>query len=47
LLTAKVLSAFDRDAAALTALSAELFASPRAREGMTAFLERRDPEWAV
>ncbi|MEU9555591.1 enoyl-CoA hydratase family protein [Streptomyces fumanus] len=47
LLTAKVLSAFDRDAAALTALSAELFASPQAREGMTAFLERRDPEWAV
>ncbi|CAM5671759.1 enoyl-CoA hydratase family protein [Streptomyces fumanus] len=47
LLTAKVLSAFDRDAAALTALTAELFASPQAREGMTAFLERRDPEWAV
>ncbi|MEU1053504.1 enoyl-CoA hydratase family protein [Streptomyces sp. NPDC005876] len=47
LLTAKVLSAFDRDAAALTALSAELFASSRAREGMTAFLERRDPQWAV
>jgi enoyl-CoA hydratase len=47
LLTARVLEAFDRDAAALTALSARLFASPQAREGMTAFLERRDPEWVV
>ncbi|MFH8976082.1 enoyl-CoA hydratase family protein [Streptomyces sp. NPDC017890] len=47
LLTAKVLEAFDRDAAGLTALSARLFASPQAREGMTAFLERRDPEWVV
>ncbi|MFL4949761.1 enoyl-CoA hydratase family protein [Streptomyces sp. MMS24-I31] len=47
LLTARVLEAFDRDAADLTALSARLFASPQAREGMTAFLERRDPQWAV
>ncbi|MEU4050215.1 enoyl-CoA hydratase family protein [Streptomyces olivaceus] len=47
LLTARVLEAFDRDAADLTALSARLFASPQAREGMTAFLERRDPEWVV
>ncbi|MFF7898373.1 enoyl-CoA hydratase family protein [Streptomyces sp. NPDC088817] len=47
LLTARVLEAFDRDAAALTALSARLFSSAQAREGMTAFLERRDPEWAV
>ncbi|GGV52054.1 enoyl-CoA hydratase family protein [Streptomyces griseoflavus] len=47
LLTAKVLETFDRDAAALTALSARLFASAHAREGMTAFLERRDPEWVV
>ncbi|MET8942356.1 enoyl-CoA hydratase family protein [Streptomyces sp. NPDC004542] len=47
LLTAKVLEAFDRDAADLTALSARLFSSPQAREGMTAFLERRDPSWAV
>ncbi|MER7803074.1 enoyl-CoA hydratase family protein [Streptomyces parvulus] len=47
LLTARVLEAFDRDAAGLTALSARLFASPQAREGMTAFLERRDPEWVV
>ncbi|KPI08889.1 Enoyl-CoA hydratase/isomerase [Actinobacteria bacterium OK074] len=47
LLTAKVLETFDRDAADLTALSARLFSSPQAREGMTAFLERREPAWAV
>ncbi|MFE6172872.1 enoyl-CoA hydratase family protein [Streptomyces sp. NPDC056464] len=47
LLTAKVLETFDRDAAGLTALSARLFSSAEAREGMTAFLERRDPEWGV
>jgi enoyl-CoA hydratase len=47
LLTARVLETFDRDAAALTALSARLFASPRTHEGMTAFLERRDPPWVL
>ncbi|QEV06941.1 enoyl-CoA hydratase family protein [Streptomyces prasinus] len=47
LLTARVLETFDRDAAGLTALSARLFSSAIAREGMTAFLERRDPEWVV
>ncbi|MEV6022434.1 enoyl-CoA hydratase family protein [Streptomyces sp. NPDC052036] len=47
LLTATVLETFDRDAADLTALSARLFGSPQAREGMTAFLERRDPVWVV
>src|SRR5690606_828243 len=47
LLTARVLENFDRDAADLTALSAGLFASDHAREGMTAFLERRDPTWVV
>ncbi|MDL5202234.1 enoyl-CoA hydratase family protein [Streptomyces sp. ALI-76-A] len=47
LLTARVLEAFDRDAAELTALSARLFASADAREGMTAFLERRDPPWVL
>ncbi|MET7742894.1 enoyl-CoA hydratase family protein [Streptomyces sp. NPDC005385] len=47
LLTAKVLEAFDRDAADLTALSARLFSSGEAREGMSAFLERRDPAWVV
>ena len=45
LLTAEVLDTFDRDAAGLTALSARLFSSAQAREGMTAFLERRDPSW--
>ncbi|UXY28270.1 enoyl-CoA hydratase family protein [Streptomyces sp. HUAS TT20] len=47
LLTARVLEAFDRDAADLTALSARLFSSAQAREGMTAFLERRDPSWVM
>ncbi|MGW0766732.1 enoyl-CoA hydratase family protein [Streptomyces sp. NPDC002676] len=47
LLTARVLETFDRDAADLTALSARLFASAQAREGMTAFLERRDAAWVV
>ncbi|WP_128375048.1 enoyl-CoA hydratase family protein [Streptomyces cavernae] len=46
LLTARVLESFDRDAATLTELSARLFASDQAREGMAAFLERRDPPWA-
>lgn len=45
LVTAEVLRAFDRDTDTLAALSERLFASDEAREGMTAFLERRDPEW--
>lgn len=47
LLTAKVLEIFDRDTTELTTLSARLFASAEAREGMTAFLERRDPAWTL
>lgn len=47
LLTAGVRKAFDRDADALTGLSARLFGSADAREGMTAFLERRDPPWVL
>ncbi|MEU6817170.1 enoyl-CoA hydratase family protein [Streptomyces sp. NPDC046860] len=47
LLTARVLETFDRDAAQLAALSARLFSAPEAREGMTAFLERRDAAWVV
>ncbi|MEU2225431.1 enoyl-CoA hydratase family protein [Streptomyces sp. NPDC018347] len=47
LLTARVLETFDRDAAQLTALSARLFSSAPAREGMTAFLERREAAWVV
>jgi enoyl-CoA hydratase len=45
LVTAEVLRAFDRDGEPLAALSARLFASAEAREGMTAFLERREPVW--
>ncbi|MEU9986158.1 enoyl-CoA hydratase family protein [Streptomyces sp. NPDC048045] len=47
LLTARVLETFDRDAAELTALSARLFTSAQAREGMTAFLQKRDAAWVV
>ncbi|MDT0450739.1 enoyl-CoA hydratase family protein [Streptomyces hesseae] len=46
LVTAEVLRAFDRDATELAERSARLFASAEAREGMTAFLEKRDPAWA-
>ncbi|MFI0260387.1 enoyl-CoA hydratase family protein [Streptomyces sp. NPDC017056] len=46
LVTADVLRAFDRDTAALADTSARLFASEEAREGMTAFLQRREPSWA-
>ncbi|MFJ8850797.1 enoyl-CoA hydratase family protein [Streptomyces sp. NPDC102437] len=45
LVTATVLSNFDQHAEDLIARSAALFASAEAREGMTAFLERRDPAW--
>jgi enoyl-CoA hydratase len=47
LLTARVLETFEQDAADLTALSARLFSSAQAREGMTAFLERRDAAWVL
>lgn len=46
LVTQEVLAAFDRDTGTLADLSARLFASDEAREGMTAFLERREPRWA-
>ncbi len=36
----------DRAFAEMVKLSSELFASAEAREGMTAFLERRPPNWA-
>lgn len=45
LVTGEVLRAFDRDTEPFAELSASLFASPEAREGMTAFLERREPKW--
>ncbi|MFI1569547.1 enoyl-CoA hydratase family protein [Streptomyces anulatus] len=45
MVTATVLRSFDQYAEDLVARSAALFASDEAREGMTAFLERRDPAW--
>ncbi|WP_329614631.1 enoyl-CoA hydratase family protein [Streptomyces brevispora] len=45
LVTASVLETFEQHAEDLIARSAALFASAEAREGMTAFLERRDPAW--
>ncbi|MFC8917577.1 enoyl-CoA hydratase family protein [Streptomyces sp. NPDC057116] len=45
LVTARVLEMFERDAEDFVQRSASLFASAEAREGMTAFLERRDPAW--
>lgn len=47
LVTASVLRTFDSHAEDLIARSAALFASDEAREGMTAFLERRDPAWVL
>ncbi|MDX2764732.1 enoyl-CoA hydratase-related protein [Streptomyces europaeiscabiei] len=47
LLTTKVLENFDLDAGELTRLSSRLFASADAREGMAAFLERREPGWVL
>ncbi|MFI1678981.1 enoyl-CoA hydratase family protein [Streptomyces sp. NPDC020607] len=47
LLTARVLDAFDDQSDALTALSARLFGSAEAREGMAAFLERRERPWVL
>lgn len=47
LVTATVLRSFDQHAEDLIARSAALFTSDEAREGMTAFLERRDPAWVL
>ena len=47
LLTASMLDAFDEKAAALAQLSARLFASAEAAEGMAAFLQKRSPSWAA
>lgn len=46
LTTADVLAGFDRDAERLAELSARLFVSEEAREGMLSFLEKRPPRWA-
>ncbi|MGE2721526.1 enoyl-CoA hydratase family protein [Mycolicibacterium celeriflavum] len=45
LTTASILESFDRHAETLTEQSAELFVSSEAREGMLAFLEKRQPRW--
>lgn len=45
LLNRPLLERIDRDGEALIALSARLFASEEAREGMTAFREKRPPRW--
>ncbi|MEV8317283.1 enoyl-CoA hydratase family protein [Streptomyces sp. NPDC059900] len=47
LLTARVLDAFDHHTDSLIALSARLFASEEARDGMGAFLERRECPWVL
>ncbi len=45
LTTAAIIDDFERRAEKLTRESAELFVSEEAREGMTAFLEKRPPRW--
>jgi enoyl-CoA hydratase len=47
LTTRAVLAGFDERAEDLQALSARLFASEEAQEGMRAFLEKRPPRWAT
>src|SRR5580692_8135690 len=47
LLTPVVLDGFDARADALMELSARLFGSPEAAEGMASFLEKRRPSWAA
>ncbi len=45
LTTAGVLAGFDRDAERLAEMSARLFVSEEAREGMLSFLQKRSPRW--
>lgn len=47
LTTMRMLADFDRYAEDLAAQSARLFGSEEAVEGMTAFLQKRPPKWAV
>jgi enoyl-CoA hydratase len=47
LLARDVLDGFDARADALAALSARLFGSAEAAEGMNAFLAKRNPTWAT
>lgn len=46
LTTQRMLASFDTESRALSDLSAELFSSPDAQEGIASFLERRPPRWA-
>lgn len=45
LTTAAILADFDQHAESLTQQSAQLFVSDEAREGMMAFLQKRQPNW--
>ena len=47
LTTRGLLDAFDADGEALTEQSARLFGSDEAHEGMTAFVQKRPPNWVV
>lgn len=47
ILNQAVIAGFDTGADALAAKSAELFATPEALEGITAFLQKRPPNWAA
>lgn len=47
LLTGSLLQAFEAKADGLAALSARLFASAEAAEGMASFLQKRRPSWAA
>ncbi|MGL4306070.1 MAG: enoyl-CoA hydratase family protein [Mycobacteriaceae bacterium] len=47
LTTAEIIEQIDRKSGQLAADSARLFSSEEAREGMLAFLQKRDPRWAV
>ncbi|MGA7987979.1 MAG: enoyl-CoA hydratase family protein [Candidatus Dormiibacterota bacterium] len=47
LITAGIRAAIENEGARMVDLSARLFASEEAREGMVAFLERRQPRWAL
>lgn len=47
LVAAPLMAELDRRGAELAAVTARLFTTPEVAEGMTAFLERRPPSWAV
>lgn len=47
LITGRIRAAIDAEGERMVELSAQLFGSEEAHEGMVAFLERRPPRWAV